>query len=288
MENVHLIFAAVMPQFQFPLPAMYLYRLPTFFALLMLCYNCGNHSPENAALHAEMMPVTAKPIAAPISNLNTWVESGSFFVTGICSNASTDWQKIWLEATPLDSSGKPLRVSKHSSVVLNTFSDAVPPNGRTAFFASWPLGDISGSPTACQIKVAGAVRQTAGPILVIPMVNALKMFAPQETGQPATEELAWQLSGKLLNPLPIQAKHPRLEILVFGTDNRLWFSTLLNPEDPAMKRVFQFVEGDGPLQPNESREFSLQVFYQGLPQALKEKKIGQIEVLPFEARPEPR
>ncbi len=261
-------------------------RLSTLLLLVLLFQNCAETPSATSALYAENMPANAKPIAAPISNLNTWVESGNFFVTGICTNTSTVWQKIWLDAIPLDSTGKPLRIQKRASVILNTFSDAVPPNGRTAFFASWPISDFSGVPTSCQVKVAGAIQQMAGPILVVPMVNALKLFAPQQSGQPASEELAWQLSGQLINPLPMQAAHPRLEILVYGTDNRLWLSTLLNPEDPSTKRVFQFVNGEGPLQPNETREFSLQVFYQGLPQALKEKKIGQIEVMPFEARPE--
>lgn len=260
-------------------------RLVALLLFVLLFQNCAETPSATSPLYAENMPENAKPIAAPISNLNTWVEAGSFIVTGICTNSSTAWQKIWLDAIPLDSAGKPLSIQKHASVVLNTFSDAVPPNGRTAFFASWPLSDFSGYPASCQVKVAGALQQIAGPILVVPMVNALKLFAPPESGQAATEELAWQLSGQILNPLPMQAAHPRLEVLVYGTDNRLWLSTLINPEDPATKRVFQFVAGEGPLQPNDAREFSLQVFYQGLPQALKEKKIGQIEVLPFEARP---
>jgi hypothetical protein len=100
---------------------------------------------------------------------------------------------------------------------------------------------------------------------------------------PATEERAWQITGSISNPLDLVAAHPRLEILVFGTDNKLWFSTLLNPEDPASKPYFKF-ERSGPIKAKEERPFTMQVYYERLPGALKAQKIGRVQILPFEAR----
>jgi len=258
--------------------------LTAVFAFHFLLQNCTEKKPApNRPLQAELLPTNAKSIEIKISNLNSWVEHDKFFVTGICSNLTSEWQKIWLEAVPMNQAAKPISIAKHSAVVIPTLSDAVPPNGRTSFFASWPLSAFSGVPFSCKVKGAGATPQVSGPILVVPMVNAMKMLVPPAPDQPATVEKAWQVSGSVSNPLPLIAAHPRLEVLIYGTDNRLWMSTLLNPEDPTIKQFFHF-EREGPLQPNEDRPFTLQIFYEGLPQALQEKKLGRVEILPFEAR----
>ncbi|MFN0036270.1 MAG: hypothetical protein ACKVUS_14495 [Saprospiraceae bacterium] len=263
---------------------MTLFRFSALFALLLSFQNCGEKTPPpTGPLHAEILPSSAQRVEVAVRSINCWVERGQFFVTGICSNTSAGWQKIWLEAAPLDAAGKPITISKHRSVIIGTFSDAVPPNGRTAFYASWPVTDFSKTPATCSIKAAGATPQAPGPILVVPTINALKIRGLVAPGQPITEEKAWQISSSIHNPLAMVASRPRLEILVFDTEGTLWLSTMLNPEDPATNSIFRF-EREGPLQANEERPFNLQVSYERLPQPLKEKKIGRVEILPFEAR----
>lgn len=263
---------------------MILLRFSLLFALLFSFQHCTETSPAiNTPLNAEYLPSNAGPLQVNIYNVNSWVEKDRFFVTGVCSNISANWQRFWLDVVPVNAAGKAIAISNHTSVIVPTFSDAVPPQGRTSFFASWPLTDFSGKPDSCIVKLAGAVQQTAGPILAVPGTNGIRMFASSTSGLPATEETAWQLSGNLLNALDMEAAHPRLEILLYGKDNKLWLSTVLNPEDPATKPIFQF-DREGPLQPKESRAFSLQVYYTGLPEALNTQKIGRIDILPFVAR----
>ncbi len=260
------------------------FRLIFFLFLLFHFQNCKEKAPVNIRpLNAEIVPDNAQPLELNINNINCWVEKEHFIVTGICSNTSGKWQKIWLEAMPIDAKGKPLSISKHSSVIVATFSDAVPPNGRTSFYATWPLTEFSGKPASCNIKVAGAIPKDPGPILAMSVVNGLKMFAPSVAGEAAPKERAWQVSGTISNPLDMVATSPRLEILLFGTDNKLWMSTVLNPDDPAIQPIFSF-HRQGPMQAKEERGFSLQVYYAGLPQVLKDIKIGRVEILPFEAR----
>lgn len=260
------------------------FRLVAILAVFFTFTTCTEKAPQVISpLHADLLPANAQPINVEISQVNCWVELDQFFVTGICANKSTTWQKIWLEATPLDADGNALSIEKHPSVILPTFSDAVPPSGQSSFFNAWPLHAFSGTPHSFKLKIAGATTQNSGPILVASKINSMKMLASTAPDQPATEEIAWQVNGSILNPLPTIANHPRLEVLVFGTDNRLWLSTLLNPEDPASQANFQF-ERKGPLQAQEDRPFTLQVFYASLPKALKEQKIGRVEILPFEAR----
>lgn len=256
-----------------------------FVPLILLLFSCQNmvEKPDPKPLHADMLPANLQPSNAQTNSVNCWVERGRFFVAGACYNANETWQKIWLDIHPLDEKGRPLSIMKHASVIVPTFSDAVPPYGRTSFFTSWPLTDFSGTPFACDIKIAGAMIQKEGPILVAPTVNSVKMFSPSAPGQPA-QEGAWQVSGTVSNPLTVAAVRPRFEVLIFGTDNQLWFSTVLDPNDPAVKQVFHFLEREGPLQPKEDRYFNIVVAYQALPVALQEKKIGHVEVLPFEAR----
>lgn len=260
---------------------MFQFRFFKICCLFLLLQNCTEK--KTSPYQAYLLPSEAKPLDVKISDLNCWVEQDKFFVTGICSNQNSAWQKIWLEGTPVNAAGKPIQIAGCKSVIIPTFSDAIPPSGRTSFFVSWPVSDFSELPTSCKLQGAGAVVQSPGPILICPMVDAMKMLVPPTPGQPATEETAWKLNGSIINPLSGIASRPMLEVLVFGTDERLWLSTQINPQDASGKQIFQF-EREGPFQAKEERKFTLQVYYAGLPQVLKEKKIGRIEVLPFEAR----
>ncbi len=258
--------------------------LANFFLLLLFTsQGCDDPVSQNTALNAQLLPPNTQLANVSVSNLNCWSEQGQFIITGICVNESGTWQKIWLKADPLDKNDKPLKIQGFGSVILPTFSSAVPPKGRTAFFAAWPLSDFNGAPDSCRIAGAGAIQKPAGPILLVEQISGVKMLAPQQTGQPATEEIAWQINAVLNNPMPIAAAHPRLELLLFGTDNRLWFSSLLNPEDPQTKQLLR-LDKDGAMQPGEKRQVGVYAFYERLPAALKEKKIGRVEILGFEER----
>ena len=258
------------------------FRLVSLLACLFLLQNCTEKVPvDPTPLNADMVPANAQPMGSNVSHINCWVEKDMVFVTGICANTTEAWQKIWLDVSPLSPTGKPLAILNHSSVIVNTFSDAVAPYGRTSFFASFPLANFSGKPDSCIVKVAGVTPQAPGPVLIAPVVNGMLMSSPASAGMASVE--AWYASGTISNPLQMVASKPRLEVLIYGTDNKLWYSTLLNPEDPAVQSFFSF-ERKGPLQPEESRVFTLQVYYQSLPQALKDLKIGRVVILPFEAR----
>jgi len=219
-----------------------------------------------------------------ITDLNCWVERGQFFVAGVCDNLSGNWLKIWLQMQPMDAKGKLITVNGAPSVVFPTFSDAVPPRGRTSFFVEWPLSAFPVMPDSCIVTGAGAVTLSPGPILVSTEQGGVKMLVPAAPGDTmSTVERAWQVHVMVENPLDVQAAHPRVELLVYGTDKRLWFASVLNPEDPNQKEVVN-AEREGPMAPKEKRRFGARVFYDNMPQALQEKKIGRVEFQPFDAR----
>lgn len=259
-------------------------KILTHFILLLLCIQgCVDPVDTTASLNASLLPPNALNPNVSINSLNCWSEQGQFFITGICVNESNTWQKIWLKAEPLDKDGKPLKIQTFGSVVFPTFSSAVPPKGRTAFFAGWPISDFKFAPDSCRVTGAGAIQVPAGPILLVEQISGVKMLAPQQAGQPATEEIAWQINAVLNNPMPLPAAHPRLELLLFGTDNRLWFSTSLNPEDQQTKQMLS-QEKEGAMQPGEKRQIGVYAFYEQLPEVLKAKKIGRVEMMAFEER----
>ncbi|MFN0213617.1 MAG: hypothetical protein ACKVT2_05125 [Saprospiraceae bacterium] len=261
---------------------MTIIRCSLLLAFVLVLQNCAEKAPElTRPLNSELIPTDAKPIPSNVYKVNCWVEQEKFNAVGVCTNTSAGWQKIWLEAAPLNAAGKPISISKCSSVFLATFSDAVPPNGRTSFFFSWPLADFSEKPDSFSIKSVVASPKPSGPILVVPFSNGLQMFSQSVPGQPSME--GWHVSGSLSNPLEMESLHPRLEVLVYGTDRRLWLSTVLNPEEPNARQIYQ-TEVEGPLKPGEERPFRLQVYYQALPKPLQDQKIGNVEILPFEAR----
>jgi len=256
----------------------------------LLCFsffffqNCEKKaSTPTPPFHAELLNANAKPVDISVFQMNSWVENGKFFVTGICNNNTADWQKIWVELTPIDGNGKPVMISKCTSVIIPTYSDAVPPSGRSSFSAAFPLSDFSGKPATYSVKAVKGIQPAPGPILVSQGTSAMVMMAPGAQGEPASVEQAWQVSGTISNPLPLIASNPMLEVLVFSQDGKLWLSTLINPSDPTLSGIFHF-DRVGPFQPKEDRNFSLQVAYAILPKPIQEQKIGRVEILPFEAR----
>ena len=233
-------------------------------------------------LGVENIPPSAKEITANVNSVHVWVDKEQVFLAGIVSNTSAEWQRFWLEATPVSQSGRPIVISKNPAVVVAPYSDAVPPSGRTSFFATWPVSTFSSLPHSFTFKVWGQA-QKSGPILAIPMTSAMQASVPQPVGQGLKPEVAWHMTGSLSNPLNLTADHPRIEVLVFGMDNQLWFATVLNTEDKEMRKLFQW-DREGPLKPKEERPFNLQVYTIGMPEALKEMGIKKIDLLPFNAR----
>jgi hypothetical protein len=258
-----------------------------FFLLcfsLFFFQNCEKKVPTpTAPFHAEFLNSNAKPVDISVFQMNSWVENEKYYVVGICNNNTADWQKMWVELQPVDGEGKPITISKCTSVIVPTYSDAVPPSGRSSFAASWPLSDFSGKPASCSVKSVKAIQPVPGPILVSQGTMAMVMMTPGAQGEPASVEQAWQVSGTISNPLPLTASNPMLEVLVFSQDGKLWLSTVINPTDPATSGIFHF-DRQGPFQPKEDRNFSLQVAYAILPKPIQQQKIGRVEILPFEAR----
>lgn len=233
-------------------------------------------------LGVENIPADAKEITAHVSSIHVWVEKEQVCLAGIVTNNTGEWQQFWLEATPMKQNGKPIVISKNPSVVVTPYSDAVPPSGRTSFFVTWPVSTFSSVPHSFSFKVLGQT-QKSGPILSIPMTSALKASVPQPAGQGLKPEEVWHMTGSLGNPLNFTAEHPRIEVLVYGVDDQLWFATVLNTEDMSMRKLFQW-DREGPLKPKEERQINLQVYTIGMPETLKEIGIKRIELLPFNAR----
>ena len=234
-------------------------------------------------LNAGLLPAGIAPSRVRIDDLNYWTEQGQFFVTGVCVNESGVWEQIWLNVAVTDEQGKALTVGGAVSAVIPTFSGAVPPMGRTTFFAGWPLSAISGVPAVCTVREEGSLKVASGAILLTEQVGGVRMMVPEAPGKPTTVEAAWQISAVLNNPLPLPAKHPKLELLLYGTDNKLWFSTLLDPDDPRYKSLI-VTDKTGPMAGEEKRDLGITVHYDQLPAALREKKIGRVELLAFDAR----
>lgn len=256
-----------------------IFFLLLLFALAPYCTEPISTTP----MYADYLPKEAKPIEVYINSVHMWVEKEKVFVTGICTNNTANWHKIWLKGIPLNAAGVPIAISKHNSVILSTHSDAVAPQGRTSFMASFPLSDFAENPTTFDISIAGATLQPAGPILAIPGTSAMRMNMPALPGNPNSGGETWQMVGNLTNPLDMVAEHPRLEVLVYGKDNLLWLSTVVNPEDPAVATFFHW-DGEGPLPARGARDFQLQIINRILPEGLQAQGIGRVDLLPFVAR----
>lgn len=261
----------------------------TLLSSITLFFACTNTTENqvnivNPTYNPELPRGTISAIVT-ISNLNCWVEEGQFFAIGICDNGADEWQQIWLAMVPLDAEGRQMKVNGDTSSMFATFSDAVPPRGRTSFFASWPLSAFSGTPDSCIIKGAAALPITAGPILISSEQSGVRVLVPEtdKPGDTTRVEKAWQVNAMIENPLDMQAAHPKVEMLLFGKDKKLWFATVLDPEDEQQK-TYVNAERKGSMEPKEKRRIGAVIYYDRLPKALKEQKIGRVEFQPYESR----
>lgn len=230
--------------------------------------------------------LTPPPGTAPsnisVEDLHCWVEQGNFYVIGICNNLDNFWGRMWLKMTPLNAAGHPLALKPGVESTFPVFSSAVPPRGRSSFFAAWSVQSFEEIPDSCTISSAGTLGCNPGAILIAEQISGIKMFV-RDSGEADSRENQWLATIKIHNPLEIFAARPQIELLLYGTDNRLWMSYILNPEDPAQMAILK-VDQPGPIPPAEHRTFSSYIFYEGLPKKLQEIRIGRIDALPFDAR----
>ena len=77
------------------------------------------------------------------------------------------------------------------------------------------------------------------------------------------------------------AYHPRYVLLIYGQDKLLHFAQVINPELPDTP-VRQ--ERQGPIAPREKRQILCPIYYDMLPQALRDTLIQWVDVQIFEAR----
>jgi hypothetical protein len=268
----------------------YIYIYVMLIVTLSSMTACGEKSTSVAVSpepwNIKSLPQEATEVNASVFTLNAWAEQGRFMVAGLCSSASEKWLKLWVELRFLDENGNPVPVMGHATAIVPTFSDAMPPYGRSSFMGYWALAGFGKkAPKSCEVVSIKGVPQAEGPILVATNVSGLKMGVNvgAKMGEPL-EEIAWQMQGELQNPLDMTASKPEIEVFVYGTDEKLWYCTLVDPATPEGQAVFNFIGKDGPLAPKESRYFQLRVFYENLPQVLKDIKIGRIDLAPFEGR----
>jgi hypothetical protein len=155
---------------------------------------CQNPAPKTIVqpAPAPVMPEGTAIPAVTFTDLNCWIEQDKFFVVGICNNESAQWQKIWLKMDPLTAAGQP--VGFNGSAIFQVHSNALPPKGRSAFFAFWPLSAFNSRPDTCNISGAGSIAVVPGPILLAEDQSAVKM----KTDQP---DFTWLVNTNIHNPL---------------------------------------------------------------------------------------
>lgn len=255
-----------------------------FSALLgaaLLFSACKNASKE---LSGNGMPEGLTNAEVTLSDLNCWVDAGDFYVVGLCSSTSSDWQRVWLAVQPLDKKGNPITINGAAMDAVPTHSEALPPQGKTSFIKKWPVSALSAVPDSFRVVGQGTLAVGPGPILQIENQKALKMLSNATNDTAGVQvELAWQILGLFCNTGQEVAQKPRLEVLVYGGDDKLCYSRLINPEEPEIGRYYREAS-KGPLAAGEKREINVNVAYVHMPGRVNKYKISRVELLPFNGR----
>ena len=259
------------------------------FALLTFMEAC-NFTSDTSKVEQEdtSMPKTAKVAKAHLTDVNCWSEGDMFYAAGIIDSDDFFWKRFWVELEIIDTNQQTVLVLADSFTIVPAHSWATPPRGRTTFFGSWKLADLKGTPDSVRLKSAQGVELNAGAILLVSdqkgvrvLENLASVESPEKMKLDSTNEIAWTISGTLENPLPQYAERPCIDVLLYGKDNRLYFTQAidLNVDTTIIKSAAW-----GPMLPNEKRGFGMNIGYDALPAPLKKLKIGKVDILGFEKR----
>lgn len=229
----------------------------------------------------DSLPGIADTLTVGFRDLNFYTSKDHFCIVGIVDNQSSFWQKIWLQVQLVDSSGTTLTFHGDTTLIIRAFSDAVPPRGATAFFAAVPLSQLSGIPVNCRVAGAGAMQRPPGPILIAATTAGSGVYALDSTAASGVRERAYNLNAQINNPLDERAYHPRVVLLMYANDNRLYYAQLINPEVPNSP-IQQ--DNQGPMSPAEKRNIIYQINYDLIPEPLQSLRVGRVEVQAFDAR----
>lgn len=263
-------------------------KLP-FFSLIALSFaffcvntNCKwNKDNKDGIVAANVLPKDVKPANVVLADVNCWVEGDVFYAVGLVDSRESFWLKIWLELGVVDAKNQIVPFKSDSFCLVDTHADALPPRGRTAFFASWKLSDLKGVPDSIQLRGAQSVAVDPGAILLAQNLGGgIRVSYGDTSSTPALEKYVI-VSGVVENPLPLKADNPGLSLLLYGTDKKLWFTQNLNLNvDTSYIKAKIY----GPMTPNEKRDFGMHVYYDNLPEAIRTKRIGRIDFLGYEKR----
>ncbi len=214
---------------------------------------------------------------------NGYISGDYYCLVSLVDNLSADWLEIWVRAKLLDENGKPLCIKGDTSIIIRTFADAVPPSGATAFFKAIPMSIISGGrPDTFLLEGAGVRFREPGPILVAPDNGGVRIQIPDpEAPREKVKEIAFKSKTTLMNPLPIEAYHPRLVYLIYAKDLKLYYAEMVNPED---KPQNLYMTSEGTLAGGSSRDIFYDIAYANLPAPIKDLLIARVDVQAFEAR----
>ncbi|MCC6412296.1 MAG: hypothetical protein IT270_11595 [Saprospiraceae bacterium] len=229
------------------------------------------------------MPADAQPATVSIRDLNFWVEGDNFYVVGVVDDRGSKWSRVWVKLQVSDKDGDVLKFEGNEAIMVPTFSDALPPGGRTSFFAGFPLKQFNGTPAKAQVAIAYSVPTEPGAILVVSQFSGVLIMTPKPGESTSTVERGWSLGGFVENPLPqFPCNNLRGELLVYGKDEKLYLSQIVisDGENPTL-----LMEKPGPLLPGEKRRVGASVMYDHAPRILDSIKIGRVELQPFDARP---
>lgn len=250
---------------------------------------CGNTNDGASAdalvapngISTQPMPPQTDTAEVSFRDLNYWTENNLFCIATLVDNNGIDWRRIWVRIELLDSTGQVIEINNEPFMTVRALADAIPPRGSSAFFVAIPFSQLSGVPTSCRLSGAGSVRQEAGAILISGLNSGYRVQKPDPKDPTKVQEIAFQASTTIENPLPLTAQRLRIVLLIYGKDNKLWFVQRMNPEDPQEKIK---LEGAGPMGPGEIRKLSCPISYEMLPKKLQEVLISRVDVQAFEVR----
>ena len=255
--------------------------------VLLLTWQCAQSSGDGNTSGTKQesleMPSTAKPTPAHLTDVNCWSENNQFMVAALLDSDDFFWKRFWVKLALVDASGKQLLIGADSFAIIPTHSSAVAPRGRTSFTWAFDKRKISGEPDSVLLLDAMGQEVFAGPILIAANTSSVKILNPDPKDSTANIEIAWRVNGTIENPLPGVVLEPCIDVLLYGTDQRLYFTQGLN-----LNQDTTIVASDryGQMLPGDKRSFGMSIGYESLPEALKNLKIGRVDFLGYEKRTE--
>jgi hypothetical protein len=250
--------------------------------------------PTGTSINSEVVSTLEAPEALntelKITDFNSYEENDTVICVGLIDHLGSKSCKPLIGIEYLDEAGVPLTLKGtvfRTTDTVYASNRHMPARGRTAFMHRFPKSRITGGKySTARVRGLGADELPTLTAIIFENQGFYKSLKSEAnlkdtsaTAVPIQKEVSWVGSGSIFNPFDIGVGSPKVELWIYGKDNKLY---VVNALTPGIDQNQILMQDTGPMKPTERRPVSLKVMVDQMPKYLRDSGIGRIDVQAFQ------